>query len=253
MNIDQVIHEVEVLAGRLSRADLIDSQGTAVLERVNASLRSAKKRRGRAWECSIEKDNSLTFRETEAREVKYRMKVDLFGQLSQPENGIPSGAHALAVRVWCLDKSVWFNERVDAPSLEKEIQTGRGERVMLRFRFDYAAPRPGEQAKESRFHLQIGGQQGADEFYRMPDNLGVPRFIHYPMNLVMACEFVVCHFYRSEYVALSKEPSLVSVLRRAEQVYLVPFIDRVKLYKPGSGQSFLKHMWDYSDCRPVET
>jgi len=242
MNIDQMIQEVDVLEGRLGHEGLIDGQGHHVLQLAKASLQSYKKRPADQWNVSIEPHEPLAFRETKPKHVKHRMKVDLFGLLSQPENGIPTGKHSIVIRVWCLKKNVWFDPRLDASELAQDIATGSGRRVMLRFRFDYALPG----ADEPWFHLQIGGQQEPDEFYRMPDNLGTPRFLHHPMNLVMACEFVVRHFYPEAYDAFSKEPNLRGVLRKAEAAYLAPFLDRVRSYQPDSDVSFLSHMWRLS-------
>ena len=240
MNIDHVIREVETLRKRLQGAGVLERGGPDVLGDALESLNVQKHRRRADWLLVIDREEPLQFRRTCAKRVKYDMAVDLACEISPPRHNTPSGKHALVVRVWCFQKSVYFDPNLDSAGLGEEIETGQGRRVMHRFRFDYARPNLGE----PWFHLQIGGQQMPDEFFRMPDNLGVPRFHHYPMNLAMACEFVVRHFYPEAYDDFAAEPSFRHVLKTAQSTYLPPYLKRVRSYRLDSGDSFLDHMWN---------
>ena len=245
MNIDDVIREVETLQTRLQRARVLERAGPEVLSTALESLHVQKGRRKADWVLKIDREEPLQFRRTCAKRVKYDMAVDLACEISPPQEGIPCGKHGLVVRVWCFEKSVYFDPKLDSLELGEEIETGQGRRVMHRFRFDYACGDSPPKGEEPWFHLQIGGQQRSNEFFRMPDNLGVPRFHHYPMNLAMTCEFVVRHFYPEAYDALVDEPSFRCVLKAAQSTYLPPYLDRVKSYRVDSGDSFLSHLWHF--------
>lgn len=239
MTVDEMIQEAQTLEGRLRGQKLIDPQGSASIHNALSQLYEARSTRAPTWTFQIDRDAPLSFRETNPDYVKHKMKIDVYGMISQPNNGLPSGKHSIGVRVWCVDKNVWFNPDLDASDLETAIDTGLGRRVMLRFRFDYAS----RDVDEPWFHLQIGGQQRSSEFYRMPDNLGAPRFLHHPMNLVMACEFVVKHFYPEEYGSFIREPGVCHVVRVAQRAYLRRFLDRMKSYPDDCKPSYLDHMW----------
>lgn len=238
MNIDEAIIELTVLEHRL-RKNLLAESATATLETAKAQLQLLKNSDPDApWSFEIPREQPLEFRPT--RSINYSLMIDIFGQFSELLNGEPSSAHSITVRVWGLKKSCWFDSDLDATQLEKIISEGLRRRVMLRFRFDYAQP----SLDEPWFHMQFGGQQTGQEYFRMPDNFGVPRFGYYPMNLLMTCEFVVRHFFPEEYDMVANEPSWRRALAIAQRAYLARFVTRIEDFDLEENHSFLQHCWD---------
>jgi len=244
MNANHEIRCIEMLSRVLRKSKLVHRDSVAVLKNVANQLRSYQKTRksGERWRYLIDESNPIIFRPTDpaTSAIRYKMRIDISGMFSEPEEGIPAFADSIKVRVWCIEKSVWFNQTLDAATLEDAIAYLRG-RVMLRFRFDYRGEAAGN---EPWFHLQIGGQQENDEYYRMPENLGEPRFLHHPLNLTMVCEYIVRHFFPESYDRFFSDGQTQYIVRRAQEEYLGPFTDRVSEFLATPRPSYLMHMWD---------
>lgn len=238
MTVNEMIQELRVLRDRLVQAALIEGTAHDALARALATL-EAQKARGtqRPWSFSIPSETPLLFRKTAKSQVKYELMIDLYGLFSQPDNGVPTDRHHIVVRVWATKRNCWFNEHLDSAELDTLISNGLRRRVMLRFRFDYATP----DLDEPWFHLQVGGQQSPDEFFRLPENLGVPRFHHNPMNLILACEFVIRHFYPEDYAAIASEPTWKGAIRTAQENYLERFLEKMRAFD--TAYSYLDHCW----------
>jgi hypothetical protein len=237
VSVDEAISELTVLEHRLRKTVLHDS-GAAVLQAARVQLELSKHTAPNApWSFEIPRDQPLTFGPT--TELNYALLVDLFGQFSEVVNGVPSSTHSVTVRLWALQKNCWFDEMLDAQELENTIENGLDRRVMLRFRFDYADP----DLDEPWFHLQVGGQQTGEEYFRLPANFGMPRFSHHPLNLLMACEFIIRHFFPDKYDAIANEASWRHALAVAQRAYLTRFLLKVEEFDIEEPISFLHHCW----------
>jgi len=235
-----ILRELETLRDRLTAAALLESEGANALSRAIAQVHDCRKKRRRAWAFDIDQAGPVLFRVTDEASVKHRFRVDVYGSVSQLNGDRPCGTHSLVARVWCLEKSTWFDAALDSPDIAVLVQPDRG-RVMLRFRFEYA---DAGAVHEPWFHMQVGGlRRTSDEFCRMPENLAVPRFCHHPVSLSMVCQFVVRHFYPEAYNDFIHEPSLKRVVQVAEEEYLEAFLGRVCAYSPTGPDSFLDHVW----------
>jgi len=239
MNLDQAISELTVIRDRLDSVKVLAPQGHAAIENGLRVLKMQKKEARAQWQYEIGRDCPLAFRATDPKIVKHKMEIDIYGMLFQPSSGIPQGKQSITVRVWCLDKCLWYDSLLDAPAMEEQVVAVGGRRVMLRFRFDFDDP----DDEHPWCHLQIGGRQMSSEHHRMPENLSRPRFIHHPMNLLMACEFVVRHFYPEALVPLSKEASWRHGLGVAQKGYLQRYLIRSAAFPRQCKSSFLEHMW----------
>jgi hypothetical protein len=237
VRIADAISELQIVEHRLHQLKIIDRDSAAILAAVRERL-DARRREGAGgvWHYEISRDQPLTF--TPVR-INYDLRVDLFGQFSEPDRGVPQANHSITVRVWGLKKTCWFDPALDAPRLETLIDNGLGRRVMLRFRLDCAQAN----LDEPWFHMQFGGQQFGEEYFRLPQNFGVPRFTYYPMNLLLVCEFIVRHFFPAEFVELSEEPSWKRALRIAQQAYLRHYLAKIDDFDRNCETSFLAHCW----------
>ncbi len=227
MNLDDVIREVKAIGDTL--APMLAESSPRVLSGALASLQTQKDEAARLprkaprppWRLVISPTNPLAFRTTEGdRLVNHRLEVDLACSITQPgANGLPASDHNIAVRVWSTDPAMCFRAERDAEALRDQLEA-RGRRVMLRFHFDLA------NAKQEgpRHHLQIGGKADTADYQWLPDNWKLPRFVHLPVNLVLACEFIARTFYPSTFARHSQEPTWTHAVRTAETAYLFPFL-----------------------------
>lgn len=78
------------------------------------------------------------------------------------------------------------------------------------------------------YHFQLGGHQ----LKRVPTfNFGhslfidSPRFMHYPMDVVLGIDFVVSNFIPDKWKILRSDQNYVTVLKRAQSRIIVPFIN----------------------------
>ena len=162
----------------------------------------------------IDPDDPLVFKETTVDGL--RLRVDLFLRCYWNDDPAESPVELnVAMRVWSLDESVYFRTEWDAEGLKEKLEPG-GERVMLRLHFDLAnRNQPGP-----RYHLQVGGVQHAREYHWFPENLSVPRMLHFPVDLILATELIAATFYPREYRRIRRENLWVNS-RRVSQEHLL--------------------------------
>ena len=191
------------------------------------------------WGFSIEPSAPLRFRETKADGL--RIRIDLF--MNSYWNSEPAQAPyrlTATMRLWALDEPVYFRPDWDAEHLYEEIEPGNG-RVMLRAHFDLANEgQPGPQ-----YHLQIGGVQHAGEFCWFPQNLSVPRILHYPVDLVLAIELIAATFYEKEYKLIRREPSWIHSRRISERHLVQEYLSQA-MSAINSEESVLEALWNRS-------
>ena len=155
--------------------------------------------------------------------VRHELTVDLFCCITEPDDGIPRGDHNIVIRVWSRDPTLWFRRHLDAADLQQQIQDAGGKRVMQRVHLDFANPgQPGPQ-----FHLQVGGTQHGPEYCWLPESLDLPRFPHYPLTLITACEFVLRTFFPSHYERVAGEATWIGAVRTAQDAYVEPYLRRL--------------------------
>ncbi len=243
MTLGDLKQELVILQGRLKGVKLLDSDGTRALAealgRISAALAAPKVGKGKhrrhpRWRLVIRPDLPLSFVPTTT--LKHRLKIDIHCDLSEPTAGAPTGSHNIAVRVWALDKSLWFREAFDATTLADQIAAS-GRRVVCRFHLDLA--NPGQLGP--RFHLQIGGNTLADEFYWHPKTLDVPRFCHHPLNLLLTCEFILKTFYPEHYDQVADDPTWAAAVKVAQKSYLAPYFERLHNFDESL---LLRRLWN---------
>jgi hypothetical protein len=244
-----VYKELEVIESRL--AGVLDGSSTYVLGDARARLgpflekekkakTAAKKKKLDPWRLVIQPSAPLAFGDTGKGTVNHRLRVDLFCDISQPdENGRPRDRHNIAVRVRTSEKDLAFRQEWDAEHLEGAILAANLGRVMCRFHFDFAEP----DQQGPRFHLQVGGKQHDGEYCWYPDTLEVPRFAHHPMSLILTCEFILQTFYPLEYQKIAEDSSWKAAIKRAQEIYIVPYVAKLGSIDC-SARSLLKAIWN---------
>ena len=189
------------------------------------------------WGFRIEPNYPLRFKNTTINGLNLR--VDLF--LASYWDSIPGGMPCeltLAIRVWSLDKHIYFRDDWDAARLSSQINVNTG-RVMLRLHFDLAnKDQPGP-----KYHLQVGGKPRDDEFHWFPDSLGVPRILHPPMDLVLATELIAANFYPESYREFNREAHWVASMRTSQEYLLAAYLaEATKAVR--EGKSLLDTLWN---------
>ena len=114
----------------------------------------------------------------------------------------------VVLRIWSLDPGVYFRSDWDPPELDERVDSKSG-RVMIRTHFDLANPKqPGP-----RYHLQVGGKPLSTELCWFPEGIAVPRYLHNPLDVVLASELVAATFFPSVYERVRREGSWKGSIR----------------------------------------
>jgi hypothetical protein len=183
----------------------------------------------------IPRGNPIRFRESNKKHNFLR--VDLFGKLEQVDLANTELKAGLTIRIWSLKEEHYHRNGVDCIQTKLKINRERG-RVLTRFHFDSAE----HDAWEPRYHFQIGGKyRDDDEHCWYPPWLDVPRFAYHPMDLILACEFVVANFFPEVFPQIVSEPTWQHALVRAQEEYVFPYLEFVARCK-SRRQSLLQHL-----------
>ena len=212
----EVERSLETVGTRLD--SILGYSAGGVIARAKSGLRVSKEQFAKGaqsrWGFRIDPSEPLEFRETETKQL--RVRVDLFMQAYWDAEPATQPAHlAVVIRVWSLDDFVYYRPDLDAQRLKDLIDPFKG-RVILRLHFDLAnAEQPGP-----TYHMQVGGNSRDDELHWFPKALSVPRFLHMPVDLVLATELVASTFYPREYKQIRRE-DMWTFSRRISQTHLL--------------------------------
>ena len=189
------------------------------------------------WGFRIEPNYPLRFKKTEVNGLNLRVDLFLKSYWDSDPAVMPSEL-TLAIRVWSLDKHIYFRDDWDAKRLSSKINSNTG-RVMSRLHFDLAnKDQPGP-----KYHLQVGGKPRDDEFHWFPDSLGVPRILHPPMDLVLATELIAANFYPKSYRAFKREAPWVGSMKTSQEYLLAGYFDQATRALM-NGKSLLDTFWN---------
>jgi hypothetical protein len=171
------------------------------------------------WGFSISREDPLIFRDCLVR--KYRVRVDLFCTFQWPgDASLPARSHTLGMRVWCLDRRLCFRHNWDAQTIEHSLGDPC-RRVMFRCHFDFA--NAGQSGP--KYHVQFGGDPHTAELYWVPPAMNLPRIIHPPTDIVLACQLITANFFPDEYSKVKKEATWISAVRTSQNRFLQPYFD----------------------------
>jgi hypothetical protein len=167
-----------------------------------------------------------------------RLQVDLFCKVRWREPEDAPCEQDVVLRVWGLDDAVIFRNHLDAEHLyEPLILDGR--RVMLRYHFDLA----NEGQTGPRYHVQAGGNSLDNEYCWLHEAISVPRLLHPPVDLVLACELVAANFFGDHASRLLDDAQWVGVMRQSQEHLLMPYFSQCS-NALAHGDSVLRHLWN---------
>jgi hypothetical protein len=147
--------------------------------------------------------------------------------------------HNITLRVWSLEKRLFFRSEWDAEHLEDTLD-GLGRRVMLRLHFDLA--NSGQQGP--KYHIQVGGIPG--QYCWLHPSMNLPRIAHPPSDIVLMCEMIARNFFPEEYRTIRTDPTWLRAVRDTQQSILQEYFrlchDTVRTKR--HDQSVLDRLWN---------
>jgi hypothetical protein len=249
VTLDQVLQELTVIEAQVDTILDVDGrraiqQAKRDIQRLIESRRGSRKQKAKRvpWTYEISPGMPLRFVPTTISDaVRHRLIVDVFCQIAEPDDGLPQGAHNIVIRIWTEDRNLWLRPGLDDPALSDPIIAAGGRRVIHRIHLDFAnRGQPGP-----RFHMQLGGGQHGSEFCWFPDNLKLPRFVHQPASLIIACEFVLRTFFPGEYEKVARERTWIGAIRVAQNAYIAPYYRQLlRLQRLDLDDSLLARAWN---------
>lgn len=95
------------------------------------------------------------------------------------------------------------------------------------------------------FHLQHGGHSSGSTTRHTEGKLSVPRWIHPPMDTVLACELVVANFFQNKWLRLRKDPKWIALVREAETFCYTDYFNALEKHhsNPLRKESMLQKLW----------
>ena len=247
MSAGKVAHALETVESRFR--SILETNSSVVMAKAKSSLNRSSREFQRLrrhasgspslaqWGYAIHHTDPLRFLPTEVDGVALR--VDVFLKSYWAANPAPNPSELnVVIRVWCLDKRIYFRRELDAHHLEEQIDPRVG-RVILRFHFDLAnVGQPGPS-----YHLQIGGKSQPDEHNWLSKSLSVPRFLHSPVDLVLAAELIAANFYPDDFDRIRREPAWVGTRNTSQGHLLASYYER-SLAAVNNQCSVLEALWN---------
>jgi len=95
------------------------------------------------------------------------------------------------------------------------------------------------------FHLQYGGHSSGSTMRHIEQKLSVPRWVHPPLDIVLACELVVANFFPEKWLRLRKDPKWMALVRAAESFCYTGYFNAFgKHYSdPLRKETMLQKLW----------
>lgn len=198
---------------------IIEDDAVSVIEKVAVKLES--QRRNPAWNYSITPSDPLRFRPVDTKKVKSVQPV-LQTKLSVAET-LQEGMKGR------------FSE------LNSTLELYSEGTLHDRWHIDLA----NEEQSGPLFHLQHGGHSAGNSSRHSENKLSMPRWMHPPIDIILASELVIANFFPNQWLRLRRDPAWVSLVRDAEVYCYKNYFYAIEKYysdrpKPGT---MLQHFW----------
>lgn len=215
VKIEEYPRNLEILARSYITDFLADGSKEALIERAKqlGFVIKSKRRTPATWRFSIPFERPLVFKMSGVNGL--RLQVDIVCEIGGCGDDI--SRQNIVLRVWSLDENVSYREQLDTIGLKEILESCGWKRVMLRFHLDKRDP--GARKTEPLYHLQVGGNPRDDENCWLHKSIGVPRFHHPPMDIVLLCEFILVNFFHGESENLRKKPEWRSLVRKSQDIF----------------------------------
>lgn len=209
------------------------------------SIPVQKKTSGR-WNFIIPIQYPLKFRPCEINGMKVQIDIacHIEGIIPCKINKKKSEGHYIdkyniLIRVWSLDDKLTFREGIDSDDLLQNLIDNKMKRVILRFHIDRRMP--GTQIEEPLYHMHFGGISQPNEISWYPKNIDVPRFQYFPLDIILATEFILMNFFALQSYDLREDPEWKSIIYTAQELFLNPCVFQYYSFIGDCSETFLAH------------
>jgi hypothetical protein len=203
-----------------------------------------KKNEPITWGISIDRQNPLIFCMNDFENSKLYVDVtcDIQGIVDSPTaEKTKITKYNIELRIWSQNKETSFRKGLDSNDLQSQLESQNWKRVMLRFHMDIRNS-SAIRSPEPICHLHAGGDSEDHECCWMPKELDVPRFYHYPMDIVLLIEFVLTNFFPEKSECLRNDPEWISIIRDVQDFYLRTYMTNLCRYLNREQNTLLGHL-----------
>jgi len=223
--------------------DFIEPDATEILKsKISGLINSpAEKKKDGRWSLSISPNYPIKFR----NKVQVDFSCHIEGIVPKLRNRIKNSAsvffekYNILIRVWSLEDKLSYRKGIDSDTLIENIIENDMRRVILRFHIDKRVP--GTQIEEPLFHMHFGGLAQGNEIAWFPKNIDVPRFIYFPLDIILATEFILLNFFSIESYRLREDPEWKSIVISAQEIFLKPCVSQYFNFINNDSSTFLTH------------
>jgi hypothetical protein len=228
--------------------DYLEPCSHGTLSDVSANLNQSISRHGSRrtplqWNITISKENPLKFKLSD--DCGCKLHVDLFCRIQgefKPRrfDDVTFKSYSVVFRIWSHDKDISYRNEWDAAELEQKLHKQEWKRVVKRFHLDLRDKNT--RLPEPLYHLHFGGIAEDDEYFWVPKTIGEPRLHYFPMDLVLLCEFILMNFFPAESKYLREGPEWKSLVRKSQDLYFKPYLEKLSAYLEDSNDTLLGHL-----------
>lgn len=238
LNLQLLAEYIKDYLSEKSKAILTEKAGL-----LATSIKDHRKKRI-VWTLNIPLDSPLEF--IKGNDCNYKLHIDLSCRIEGVVDSIKSDKileykeYSVTIRVWSHDKKVSFRKPLDASALKSDLKKQDWKRVVLRFHID--RKNPNTTKPEPLYHLHFGGITQDNEYSWFSKSIKEPRFLYFPLDLVLLCEFILTNFYPKESNDLREKPEWKSLVRKSQEIYLKPHFEMYSKYLCNENDTLLGHL-----------
>lgn len=189
---------------------ILDSSSIVVLDQAEAKVEVSKQKYDYAkrnqtrgyevmpWGYEISHEQPLRFKPSAY--LGLALQVDLYCDIKWVDEEDLPVKQDIKVRIWSEHNATIFDSKRDSVSILEKLTTSEREhngRVVMRFHLDRANP---DQKLGPVYHIQYGGNPHEYELCWHPKSINIPRLVHQPMEIFLACQMIAANFFWEEYV-----------------------------------------------------
>ena len=221
---------LELFAEKFKK-ELGEKQSAILSETANKFKECYKKgKSGKfSWEIEISPKSRMFFPIHKSPGLPFDGYIDLTckmkGQANFEDSVMKFEEYNVLIRVWSTDKEISYRDEIDSPKIKDKLEKKGWCRIIFSFRIE----RKNASAKipEPMYHLHFGSKEEKEECYWFPDKFHVPRFCHFPMDLILLCEFIMANFLPDETEDLRQKPEWKSFIVDSQQLCIKPYVEKM--------------------------
>lgn len=174
------------------------------------------------WAYEISKSNPIVFRRKHDQHLNRTIQPQIYASISVQQS---------------TAGGVCF-KRLD---LALEVLDEEGN-VLIKHHIDFANSPDGQFQEGPLFHMQFGGHTpGHAKMFEVP--IKEPRWLCFPLDVVLLCEVVAANFYPEEWAELKSLPGWNDPIVSSQKLCIIPFLNALQSKASISSRSLLDQVW----------